>query len=545
MANKQKVFCKISDYLQAKHPELLDIINNTCSLGALDSGRGKLGITFLLPTDKDSISEFNKLVYSSDPDDFTKCSELIKAHIIKDCLKTTSDWNAHKDDLPDSRSISQKVAIDKTTTTEVHFPGGAKAVIDSDFIDGSSKRTLAVWKLTGKLKPATDMPSANKYYKLTKTARPGAKTGKGQFRGAYDAGKLADASLRQKIALEVENAYRFSRLKLAAMPSSSSEYNPYTYNTLSLINYIINVDKNMQILHDFVIPTYTCSEADFYILIEPHTQNGHYLLPTNLIESWWRDKHNHKFSPREVCDKVCAELSKSVSTCLVHSDRKSACKAISEVRAKIMSTLAGKPREICKEIRSAYNEMCQRNAIPGCSGKLWPQALADYYTAEPGLKQIHDEIQFILYFKLRELESATFDSVKYQELLNLVGEMQYRTSESDRASTLKICNNALVEHTIAPAEVLDSVKTFINSTCFLSIPMTRDEARECESKYTTSRPKPGEMILTNIFEGNYVRHERLLMESSPHKDDILAALKSLDPNSLDDELREALKAKFS
>src|SRR5277367_4332191 len=107
MSNKFKTYCRIIDYLTVADPDLAELIRGTCTEMSLTSLKGKPGITFLAPQDKKYREEIAKLAYSEDVNDAMKAADMINALIIKDKLKTPQQWQAHRDDLPNSIHPSQ------------------------------------------------------------------------------------------------------------------------------------------------------------------------------------------------------------------------------------------------------------------------------------------------------------------------------------------------------------------------------------------------------------------------------------------------------
>jgi hypothetical protein len=307
---KFKSHCKIIDYVESVDPELAAVIRGTCSDMTLSSTKGKPGITFLMPEDKAFKKKLADLAYSDKPEDLLKAGDMISSLIIRDIFKSGSEWMAHKDDIPNSLIPPQHVEIASATANEVTFANGAKATLDTNFKDASRKNNLAVWKLTsGEIPVTTDKNAKLKY----------ANTGKKGKTGGYDVTAQVAASERFKIALAVENAYVLHQLQKTSGSNSHSR-DVYLENTLSLVNYIANVRKDMATLHDKVLPLISLDKIDFYLLVEPHKFGGNYLLDDMLIREWWVQKKQHHFS----CKQVIAQIEQWIghgSSALIYTGR--------------------------------------------------------------------------------------------------------------------------------------------------------------------------------------------------------------------------------
>ena len=94
MANKPKTWCRITDYIEQTDPEMYDLIRATCIMPALDSLKGKNGITFLVPQDKAVRDKIKKLAMSEDVADAIKACDMLSACIIRDVFKRPEDWKS-------------------------------------------------------------------------------------------------------------------------------------------------------------------------------------------------------------------------------------------------------------------------------------------------------------------------------------------------------------------------------------------------------------------------------------------------------------------
>jgi len=137
---KMSKFPRIADYLQAKHTEVWEIINDAGMLGSLSPRKGS-AVTFLLPDDA-TLKKYQKVLVSDKPEEVT---DWIGTLILDKLIEKASDFEGavnlnHK-----------KVPADKSGIA------GVKVSHDSGFKpfdrSGSAPRNnMAVWKITGEYK---------------------------------------------------------------------------------------------------------------------------------------------------------------------------------------------------------------------------------------------------------------------------------------------------------------------------------------------------------------------------------------------------------
>ena len=133
-------FPRIADYLQAKHTEVWEIINDAGMLGSLSPRKGS-AVTFLLPDDA-TLKKYQKILVSDKPEEVT---DWIGTLILDKLIEKASDFEGavnlnHK-----------KVPADKSGIA------GVKVSHDSGFKpfdrSGSAPRNnMCVWKITGEYK---------------------------------------------------------------------------------------------------------------------------------------------------------------------------------------------------------------------------------------------------------------------------------------------------------------------------------------------------------------------------------------------------------
>lgn len=534
MTSKQfKTYCRIIDYIDQTNPDLAAIIRGTCADLPMGSLKGKPGITFLMPQDKVFISKLEKLAYSEKTDEATKASDMLNALIIRDIFKTPAEWKSRE--VANSLMPSQVVEVESTTAKEVIFKSGAKAVLDTNFRDASRRQNLAVWTLISGEIPVT-------------TDKPAQRLGKGKPKvGSYDPGDIQSQNKRFKIALAIENTYALSRLQHEYGTSTSAHSDAYVDSVLSLINYIYNVRKDSSLLYERVLPLISLDKIDFYILIEPHKSTGPYLLDDTLINEWWLQRNSIPCNSANVVSIIENLLTAPAATSspyLVYSNRKELLERIHGVRTELGHFIDARPRQCINTIAQYYQELEDTNQITGL-GPVYPEPLANYYKSEKGLKFIQDELRYLTYGAFKRLEVEGFDHGAFHELTNMIGECLYSASETDRARNHKLLNKNILRSHLSPSENVQEIKIFVYSTMMLYIPLTRAEANGLAVKYSVTRPDPSRIVVFNISKDLYIQHNRHISASNAATQDIIAALQSLDINSLDPILRQEIQKKFS
>lgn len=534
---KFKTYCRIIDYVDAVDTELAELIRGTCADLSLGSTKGKPGITFLMPQDKTFRKKLADLAYSDKVDDANKASDMINALIFRDIFKSPSDWMAKKDDIPNSLFPSQHVELDSVTGKEIVFKSGARAVLDDTFKDSSRKSNLAVWKLmSGEIPVTSDKPSKLKYAKMNR----GGKT------GGYDVTAQMSQSERHKIALAVENAYVFNQLQYensktgSYEPAAKDVYNEYT---LSLINYIINVRKDDATMHEKVLPLISLDKIDFYLLVEPHKFGGTYLLDDGLIHEWWVQRDQHRWDPASVVKQI-EQLLNSGTGALVYTDRKKITDKLANIRGAINQVALGKSRNCVDEIAKYYDQLEQNNTIDGV-GPVFPAALASYYSSEPGLKMMQDELRYLAYGAFKNIErEPVFDQGRFHELVNMIGECLFSATAADRANQHKLLNKNSIRYLISPTEKIEEIRTFVYSTMFMYVPLTENEAKDLKQKNRITRPDPQNIVVWNISADLYNRHARLAVGSMSDLN-VIEMLKNLNFDTLDKALKQELMRKLT
>lgn len=435
--DKFQSHCTIMKYLDAKHPEIAELMRGTCADMTLGSTRGKSGVTLLLPTDKDFIASVEKDAYSSDPKIAKRACDRLNAIILRGVYKSASEMQSDKN-LANSLYPAQKVDIKAAEVGKVTFANGAVATIDKGFIDSSPKGNLAVWLLAGKdgLPVTTDKPAD--------TATKQKRVGKGKA-GAYEDVEVSNR-LRHQIAVVVQNAY-------GSQIATNQPRNAFCQATKSLLNHIAAKDGE---LFDQLALHVCHSIMDFYVLVQPHGYGAGPLIPDELIGEWWNNGAPAKVDCDEVGKKIEASLMKSAAA------RKELLEKVKEERKKLNDI---NDRSICDKLEASYE------ALSPEFKKLCP------HFGDGKMRMVEDSLKYytaVVCAKMREVSD-------YSNMLGPLGDSLYYANKGERFSTI-ICNKPKITYNIQPQKDIEVVKDFINSSLFMCVPMTRDECANMSNK---------------------------------------------------------------
>lgn len=493
-----KTYCRIIDYLEATDPDLAQLVRGTCVDMTLGSTKGKPGVTLLIP-DKDYRAKITKLAYSSDPDEASQACDMLNAIILRDVFKSGADFMAKRANIPNSLYPSQHVGVKDVKGNTVTFESGASATLDTKFADSSKKKNLAVWHLKGELPVTSDRPA--KIERSMGRGAPGAKGSKSKA-GGYDNATAIELSknLRWRIAVAIENEYALSLLQ--SQTGGRSNPDPFVRCAMSLVEYLN--DKAPDVLKA-ALPLLSLSKADFYFLVEPH-RDGDYLVNDAFIENWWSSRATHSTG----------------------------------AGCKILDGLNSGNAKSLPDIDRARKELLQRCTDRKCVEHVEAAYRAKYGSEEEAsLKLLQDELRFLIHCSFEELEAAPYDSGKFGEIVNMIGEYMHKMSGSaaERKAGNKIFNAATLKYSIAPSDKIETIKCFINSTYFMFTPLSIAEARAIPKSHTTM-PGPSAKGLWNITAANqqkYSEHSRLLPNA-----ELETLLKDVDAG-LAEKIRAALK----
>lgn len=514
---KPKAYCSIISYLEDNYPDFAEVVNRLCLNGPLSSTKGKNGLTVIIPTAK-HIKKITDLAYSDDVDKVHNAADMILAMCFRDSYKMGKEWETKE--VHNLIFPSQVVTVTGSTGSEVTFEGGAKAKIDSKFIDSSRKLNLSVWQMQdGEIAVTKDKAAIIKSAKKIKGNR-------GAKRGAYDETALDQLGVRSNIALVVENMFLFNDYQKKLKQEINNE-NCLLSHALSLVKFIMERDR--ELFYGKVLPMLTYSFIDFYILLEPHKiPTSDFLIPDPIIDDWWSDKRTHtKLDIVATVKEINGEISKGTERCLFYTDRQKMFELIDGNRKKLNEVLGSSPREVLNEMYKIYTELQDDNTI-NKEGPILPESLHEFYRTNKGLKLLHDE--------LRYLTHNIFDRSETNHDLNIMFNMIAEVLHEGEAST-KLLKRESLKNMISPNQKIEEIKIFTNSTMFMFVTMTEQETNIPKS--TMTRPKDLKPVMFNIAGDNYEKHKRLITNNK-----IIDEFMAIDLATLDKEILDKIKEKI-
>lgn len=543
--------CNILRYIEKNRDdkEFIDLIDDKCMRGMFKPrGRNKFGVTLLYPVSGSSYRE--KLftnAYSDKIDDHEESRKMLNRIVLRDKFKSIDEWKRKQDDVPNM--ANKHTPIDKITDSAVYFKGGGYATLDTNFRDESQHKNLAVWNLHGDLPESTKdatfkhiREQKQKFSKRKKPTRAPISRSKALKTGSYEITPSMSQSLRLKIAIAVENAYVLNKL-------SGEKRDAFCEYTLNFANYMMINHK--EIFFQRVLPLISFDKIDFYFLIEPHKYTDDHLIDEEIIQNWWSNKDLHSFDMDTVKKQIQHCLDNPIDSCknvMIYNNRTKLIDEIDKLRADITELFTnGNFPPALDAVSKHYTSLETSNKIGDCENVL-PSDLFEYYQHEEGLKLIQDELRYLAYLEFKELEKPKqFNINRYNYLLNIIGEFLFADSIEERAKQSKLLNKKIIRYSIQPKEKIENATIFINSTMFLQIPLTENDAKNYPILNSTSRPNlnedDDELKVFNIALNQFNSHNRLL-QIKKNGLDIIELLKSMNINKLDPSVKDELKKKL-
>ncbi len=444
-----RAWCRIIDYLDAEHPNVASVVTSCCANYSLGAAKGKAGVTFIMPNDA-LLKKLNTLVMSSSPADLDKANDIVNAHVFRFALKTAADWMANKDNLPNALSISQHVELESADNSGIKFKNGAKAVLDTDFIDGSRKRNLAVYKLvSGEISVTTD-----------KNAKPNA--------GQLDASKKGSGDNTVSRSQRCSAVAAIGAIYKAEAVRKHAGINAITRAIYSLVSVMMNSDKDW--FRDSVMPLVSKNHFTLFALVEPFRQDGH-LVPDHLIAEWLTHGRNGDFTcSRSHIASVDASMLALAQTgnAAIYTNNAGVIAEINKIRGEVFSK-RGKPKSIITEIEKHYDILERTNTI-GSISNVYPSAFAAWLQSNIGLKISYDELAFCTYMSFDQIESRG-DARSYNSDIMRVGSCLVAADSNARAKARLLLRKTLATAVSVDEATIERVLTFVCSTCFLGVPV--------------------------------------------------------------------------
>lgn len=474
-----KKYKNILEYLQDEDTEFYGAIQNCC-LEFLFNPKGKTGITFLMPHYKKNSEYRNKIIdYSYGLDEEkTSAENMIKSLVIPQNINMLENFKSNSEGIVNS--LGQKLLIDLESKSNnfVKLKSGAVLETNKKFRD-NSKSNLNIYYICGGEVP-TDSPEADlKHFQQTSISSRKKKTKENEnFKNKKSEKKMKeelnyDRELRKEIAVEVENTYIIDRVNARKQRSGKSR-NIYLIKVLSLVNYLKEYCSNeakKEILEERIIPMLTFENVDFYVIFEPFGNLGEYLVPSEIIKTWY--DYQPEFNIKNVLEYIDEFMNNSQMT--IFTKYFQIINRIDSVERE--NILVNKiPRSSAEQVCELYKKFIAGNSIGNISNVL-PESLHSYYKNNPLNKALHDELRFKIGNKFKDIENSyNFDIGRFKEAL-------YTISSYYSDTNLILLNQNTLKRSLAPVEKINEIKMFVSSMYFLYFPLSSKGYAEIEKEF--------------------------------------------------------------
>lgn len=458
----KKCYNKIMEYLAENDEEMADLFS---ALYLEQLLQHSTGVTFLNPQDPAIRSKLNELTLSDDPADIKKATAMLSAYIIFDYLRTPDDFITKHDDLPNA--LRQRVVIDRTASNSYEVVLGKGKAIPCDF---QTKKKIAVYNLTGHEIPTNGQPASMKYVKLMRNTK--------QAKKEEVVDEKKDISMERSRALRTRLANeQLSKFKYNISTGKHTFANdPFVLTVMSLIHFIITKEKETvkaNIYFGRILPLLSFTSADFYILFEPYKSVSQYIIPNSTIEQWYSTRSNRDINIGKVVRQVWQDLESVKDKYSIYSKRSEIVGEIDRVRQEVHSNPGG-ARQLAEATLSAYLDLSKNNKV-GDITDVYPPDIAELYSADPHRKALEDEMKYMLFNTIDELEKE-YSEDDFEEFVDIIE--SYMAGKDSSHRRLRLLNSSNLEQSIAPRERLEEVRTFLNSTFFINVPLSYKDSTD-------------------------------------------------------------------
>lgn len=507
-----KSYNRIIDYLENEAGDFANAIKNCCIEYMLSPAK-KRGITLLLPKDESLRAQIYSLSIG-DPDDKQQAVELISSLIIPLNLKTPSDFALNKDIL--QNSLRRVIEIGEVKGEEVTLAAGGVVKIDPRFKDASRDGILNVYMLDSDVGVPLDSPLAAK---IPTVQRPKKREDGSQTKGipTDNINNKRAQQLRFQISVQVENIYArdmIDSVEGKSLLRQSRGMNVFIENAYSLLWYVMNKEEYfLDVFLGKMLPYVSHKEIDFYFFLEPHCikqSENDYLIPTNIIADWWRDKATPNV--KEIYKAINIQLSKhsnnNMNDAAIYKNREVILGAIDKARYQVetagLNTIG--TNITLTTIINQYIKMASGNSQHEISN-IWPAPLARLYKRNKYKKIVEDELRYIAFKQFSKLNNK-FDIGDYEEWLAVLANYMHQEPSEKKLRLLKVDKTG---QSIDPKDLLHEVCTFVQSTYYMYIPLTAEEAMSYNDKFggVVERPDVSTSEATwNMHYDSHLNHKK-------------------------------------
>lgn len=480
-----KTYCKIIHYIEEKNPELAELLKHTCTDGILSSTRGKQGITFLMP-DRALTEEIKKLAVSDKPEVADRAAQMLAALILRNVYRDPGSFKRPGEVVANCLFEPQVVKVTDVDQAgkKVKFDKGGVATLATDFVvrgDESKKNVprIAVWHYSGP-HYGIDNPAAPKVERFQRK--------EGMKKGSYEPEPSRVRGIRFKVMLAVEQEYVHGILSCGILGGFR---NAYCEASLSLLKYL---KEHKRDLYSEILSIIAFDNLDFYLLVQPHNNDGVYLIDDDVISAWAAIHHSQKnINVMSLKKEIQSDMENGQLPGAVFANCAKVLKAIDSAREHATNALNTSFRSCVPHIERIYHELEENNKI-GEVSDVFPPMIAAHFKSNPGLKMLYDDLRYISYIRFSKLENSAhhFDFGEFNALVNFIGDALHCTSGENRSKARCMLNQNKIKYMIAPNMERDEALCFVNSTMFLCVPVT-PKCHPYLGKNVTVKPRPGKI----------------------------------------------------
>lgn len=435
------VYCKIKDYLTAKHKKLAELLENTCVASLLMPNKFRRGITFVIPS-AETIKELEALVDSDDVHKFNTACDILKAHIFPVYFKSADAWA----EQPVQNVLRNHQEVTVKGGNVVFKDGGAVIKLDEGFkgkLSAGNESYLAVYEITkGKL-------TLGEPAEVDENGKPVAPRKKKV--GSSEASKnkrckYLDEILRVKFTLDdfvigynQKNvcAVECEKLKKIAIAKDADRFYKLVFPFLKM-------------LADYDL---ACMVLIGALLDEP-------IITDDVIDEWYNTRSTITIDVEEHCKMVVAEAEKRgiIPAGDISCD-------LDYIKDEILA-LSNSAAEYIENIKGVYNRVLASNRLENIIN-VFPTEFLEFVKEKPMCKLYLDCHAFHILCEMRTFAKMR-DKPLPADIENYVSKL-FHVESMDKGYEERI-RESLMNNTIPELVKRDRMKAvirFLQSKCFL------------------------------------------------------------------------------
>lgn len=377
--NKMQKYPSIPKFLQARYPDVYDLIQSLAMEGALVPKR-QVGLTFLLPNKK-YVEKITKTLEGSKPEE---ASDMMLSLIIPEFLGSASAWDAHKDDIPNL--LGKKITISKISGNTITIDNGTVTInpkfIGFDSFGERPRNNLAVWDLDGEVEYKKAQPALFKYLKKNI-----GKSNKAPTKGAGEDTSKMGQFVKKIIREEIE-----------CIKEGKKEDGNFVSPMLNSVARIIRGLNDKQLLLAARCLLTKCPIIDFFIF----TKNPE-IFPLDIIYAAYEDGGPDENRNVDTIKNLFKQHFDTECAIVTNYNK------LENLRSEIVSSCSNSGLKINKTIIDIYSKMDNDNCISYARNNIdnvYPEYLANYFKSRKGAHLALDECKQFLHVAIEKVKKG-------------------------------------------------------------------------------------------------------------------------------------------